>query len=96
MTEVSNCMSRFVELKPIKSVSASECAEKLIEFFGQNGTPEELLSDRNKEFVNNLVKQLMRLTGVKSKYSIPYSHQDNSLVHPVCAEHPFPVFAVRV
>ena len=38
------------------------------------------MSDRNKEFVNNLVKQLLRLTGIKPKRSIPYSHQDNAIV----------------
>jgi hypothetical protein len=34
-----DCMTRFVDLKPIKSVTAAECAEKLIEYFGQNGIP---------------------------------------------------------
>jgi transposase InsO family protein len=75
-----DCMSRFVDLKPTKTVSAPECAEKLLEYFGNNGPPGESLSDRNKEFLNNLVKEFLKLTGVKSKLSIPYSHQDNAIV----------------
>ena len=38
------------------------------------------MTDRNKEFVNNLVKQLLRLTGIKPNRSIPYFHQDNAIV----------------
>ena len=55
-----DCMSRFVELKPTKTVSAPECAEKLLEYFGQNGPPGEILSDGNKEFLNNLVKEFLK------------------------------------
>jgi len=40
-----DCMTRFVDLKPIKSVTAAEYAEKLIEYFGQNGIPEEIGSN---------------------------------------------------
>jgi hypothetical protein len=67
-----DCMSRFVDLKPTKTVSAPECAEKLLEYFGQNGPPGEILSDRNKEFLNNLVKEFFKIANVKSKLSIPY------------------------
>jgi len=42
-----DCMSRYVELFPTRTVSAEECAEKLLEFYGRNGAPEELLSDNH-------------------------------------------------
>ena len=38
-----------------------------------------MISDRNKEFLNNLVEEFLKRTGVKAKLSIPYSHEDNSI-----------------
>jgi hypothetical protein len=34
-----DCMSRYVELLPTRTVSAEECAEKLLEYYGRNGAP---------------------------------------------------------
>jgi len=73
-----DCMPRYVELFPTRTVSAEECAEKLLEFYGRNGTPEELLSDNNKEFVNKLVDTFLKYTGTRPAHSIPYSHEDNA------------------
>jgi len=72
-------MSRYVVLLPTRTVSAEECAEKLLEYYGRNGAPEELLSDNHKEFTNEIVKTFLRYTGTKPINSIPYSHEDNAI-----------------
>jgi hypothetical protein len=81
-----DCMSRYVELLPTRTVSAEECAEKLLEYYGRNGAPEELLSDNHKEFTNEIVKTFLRYTGTKPINSIPYSHEDIAIVERVIEE----------
>jgi hypothetical protein len=81
-----DCMSRYVELFPTRTVSAEECAEKLLEFYGRNGAPEELLSDNNKEFVNKIVDTFLKYTGTRPAHSIPYSHEDNAIVERIIEE----------
>ena len=75
-------MSRYVELFPTRTVSA----ENLLEFYGRNGAPEELLSDNNKEFVNKIVDTFLKYTGTRPAHSIPYSHEDNAIVERIIEE----------
>jgi len=66
-----DCMSRFVELFPTRTLKAEECAEKLLEFFSRNGAPESILSDNHKEFMNSVVQKFMEYTGTRIETSIP-------------------------
>ena len=81
-----DCMSRYVELFATRTVSAEECAEKLLEFYGRNGAPAELLSDNHKEFTNDIIRTFLRYTGTVPINSIPYSHEDNAIVERVIEE----------
>jgi hypothetical protein len=78
-----DCMSRFVELFPTRTLKAEECAEKLLDFFSR---PESILSDNHKEFMNSVVQKFMEYTGTRIETSIPYSHEDNSIVDRVIEE----------
>ena len=81
-----DCMSRYVELFATRTVSAEECAEKLLEFYGRNGAPAELLSDNHREFTNDVIRTFLRYTDTVPINSIPYSHEDNAIVERVIEE----------
>ena len=58
-----DCFTRWVELYPLKSVSAEEAAECLIDIVGRYGAPRELWSDRGSQFVNGIIFAVLRAVG---------------------------------
>ncbi len=72
--------SRWVELYPAKGADALSAASALMQHYGRFGLPKKLVSDRGKEYCNELIKEFHKLLGVTHQTSIAYSHQENSLV----------------
>jgi len=52
---VSDYLTRFVRLYPLRNQTAEEVAEKLIDFISQVGAPRTLLSDRGSDFLGKVV-----------------------------------------
>jgi transposase InsO family protein len=70
----------------MKTTTAKEFAEELVEFYGRYGRPKQIFSDRGTQFVNDLISEFCKITGVEWKTSIAYSHQDNAITESVFKE----------
>ena len=46
--------SRFVELVPVPDTSALVAAKEIVKFVGRYGTPDEILTDNGKQYLNEL------------------------------------------
>jgi RNase H-like domain found in reverse transcriptase/Integrase core domain/Integrase zinc binding domain/Reverse transcriptase (RNA-dependent DNA polymerase)/Chromo (CHRromatin Organisation MOdifier) domain len=63
----------FVILRPIKTNSAAIVARKLWKLFCTFGVPKIVQSDNGPEFVNEVLRALVRLTGVDHRFISPYN-----------------------
>jgi len=72
--------SRFVMLYAAKDATAKSAAEALVHFTGIFGVPGQILSDNGKQFVNDIITELMYLFDTEHLLITPYSHEENSLV----------------
>ena len=72
--------SRFVELVPVPDTSALVAAKEIVKFVGRYGTPNEILTDNGKQYVNELSTYLYDLMYTDHITVLPYSHQENSVV----------------
>ena len=68
---IDNC-SRWVELYAAKGADALSVAGALLHHYGRFGLPKKLISDRGKEFCNELIKEFNRLVGVEHQISIAH------------------------
>ena len=82
---IDSC-SRWVELKPIKDLSAETAAKELVEHFSRWGQPAGIRSDNGTQFVNELHEEMYRLTGIEHIRTIPHSHEENGIVERVNRE----------
>lgn len=74
-------LSKYVFLKAIKTKTAAEIAMFIFEeIILTHGCPNIILSDNGKEFKNELVEKLCKITEINKKYSSPYRPQTNGLV----------------
>jgi hypothetical protein len=71
--------SRWVELVALDSVSAEECAHKLLEFFCRYGTPKSILSDQGTQFKNQVIHKLVELTNGNQVFTAVAQHQANGI-----------------
>ena len=78
--------TRFCNLVPIKNLSALEAADALLKVVGIFGCPSAIKSDHGTQFDNQLMRNLHKLMGVESKYSIAYRHQSNGIVERLNGE----------
>ncbi len=72
--------SGFCRLFPMRSKSAAECGERLMEYVCRDGTPRNLCSDQGAEFVNSTIEELLKFFKVPHRLAIAYSHQDQAKV----------------
>ena len=91
--------SRFLTLFALKTKSGVEVANKMRDYFSRYGTPKVLLSDNGGEFVNQEMKGLCEVEGIKMVTSAPYHPQGNAVTERVhrtlktvlatyCQDHP--------
>ena len=64
-----DAFSRWVELFPTKTTTALESASCIFQHMGRFGTPEVVHTDRGTAFHNELVSELLRMTGTKQSLS---------------------------
>jgi hypothetical protein len=72
--------TRWIELYPIKTVTALDAAKVLLQHFGRFGQAQELQSDNGSQFVNEIIKELCLLIGVEHKRTLAYSSEENAIV----------------
>ena len=72
--------SKWSEAKPTKDKSAPTVAQFLYEVMCRHGCFEIQINDQGREFVNEMRKELHKLTGVEQRVTSAYHPQANGLV----------------
>ena len=75
-----DAFSRWIELFPTKSTTALETATCVFQHFGRFGAPEVVHTDRGPAFHNELIEQLLKLSGVEQSLTTAYSKEENAIV----------------
>ncbi len=73
--------TRWAEAIPLWSTSAASCAEALIcNWVARFGVPEQITSNRGRQFCSSVWDVLTRQLGVKMRFTTPYHPKSNGLV----------------
>jgi transposase InsO family protein len=75
-----DAFTRFVELYSVPDQEAGTAARALFDLLGRFGAPCQLTHDRGTNFVNKIIKELLKLVGTEQVLTLSYSKQENSLV----------------
>ena len=75
--------SRYPEALPLKSATAEEVVEGLLEIFSRTGVPKTLLSDQGRQFTGSLVSILCKRLNVEKILTTPYHPQSNGCVERI-------------
>ena len=74
------CFTRWVELYPLKEISAEATAKALMQHFGRFGSPAQVIHDNGSQFENELIHEIIRLTGIEKIPILAYSSEENAIV----------------
>ena len=77
---LTDTFTRFTMLFALKSLLAKEAAHALFFHIGIFGAPAEISSDGGTQLVNDVLDELLFLTGTDHEISIAYSSQRNAIV----------------
>ena len=69
---LSDYAIRYPEAMPLRTISASNVAEVLIDFFARHGIPYEILTDQGTNFKSSLLGDLYWFMGIKAMMTSPY------------------------
>jgi dihydroneopterin aldolase len=72
--------TRYVELYPIRDLTAEEAVDAFIQQFGRWGVPSVVQSDGGSQFHNRDIQELLSYVTVLHNITVPYSKQENSIV----------------
>ncbi|RXN37825.1 gag-pol fusion [Labeo rohita] len=72
--------TKWTEAYPLKSKSANEVSDCILDFFYKFGAPKRILTDQGKKFVNKINFDLCESLGIKRSLCSPYHPQTNGLV----------------
>jgi hypothetical protein len=78
--------SRWVHLFALRRLLAREAAEKIIQYIGIYGSPEQFLSDQGTQFKNQTFDEVNKLLGIDHQFSTAYSSEENGIVERVNKE----------
>ena len=67
----------FPEAIPLKNTTSIDVSEALMTAFSRIGIPKEILSDRGKQFMSELMEQVYKMIGVKPNFTNPYHPAGN-------------------
>jgi hypothetical protein len=76
---ITEYLTKYPYAKPIKSKSAEEIAQHLLEYICFFGPPKEILSDQGTEFNNELVNKLISCVGSEHRITSAYNPRTNGL-----------------
>ena len=77
---IIDAFSRWVELYPTKSTTAVETASCIFQHFGRFGNPEVVHTDRGPAFHNEVIEELLRMSGTDQSLTTAYSSEENGIV----------------
>eukprot|EP01041_Mallomonas_annulata_P011448 gene11448-23941_t len=69
----------FVEVYAVPDVSALWAARSLLQWIGRYGSPSQILSDNDTQFVNNLIEELLYIVGTEQCLTLAYSKEENAV-----------------
>ncbi|MGL4850980.1 MAG: DDE-type integrase/transposase/recombinase, partial [Clostridium sp.] len=73
-------LTRWAEARAVRTKSSKETALFLISLIQRHGQPEEILSDRGKEFLNSTIVALCSLMNIKKSFTSAYNPKCNGAV----------------
>ena len=76
---ITEYLTKYPYVKPIKSKTAKEIAENLLEYISIFGAPKTILSDQGTEFNNKIVDTLINGLGVEHKVTSAYNPRTNGM-----------------
>ena len=77
---VVDMYSRWIECFPLKTLTAKETCDRLMEMFVKYGLPVALTSDNATNLVSGLTQEIYERLGIKLRLSTPYHPEGNSVV----------------
>ena len=77
---VIDTFTRFVELYPLKGMTAENTAISLLDHAGRYGFPKGITHDGSQSFLAKVIEGLQAWAGTTTKLTHPYSHEENSIV----------------
>jgi len=77
---IIDAFSRWVELYPTATTTAVETASCIFQHFGRFGNPDVVHTDRGTAFHNEIMEELLRMTGVEQSLTTAYSSEENGIV----------------
>ena len=75
-----DAFSRWVELFPTKTTTALESTACIFQHIGRYGSPEVVHTDRGTAFHNELLSELLRVSGIEQSFTTAYSSKENDIV----------------
>ncbi len=76
-------LTRWAECKAIKQKTSKNVATFLLDVMFKHGAPEELLTDRGKEFLNGVIKKLCEIVDTKKTYTAAFNPKCNGTAERV-------------
>lgn len=83
-------LTRYVQAYPIPDKEANTVAQKLLHYCQHYGVPKRFHSDQGTEFMNNIMKQLMKFFGSNHTFNTTYHPQTNGCLerfHATLRDH---------
>ena len=77
---IIDCFSRFLELFPVKDLTAASAAYCLLQWVGRYGCPSTMLSDNGTQYVNQVIEEFLYLIGSHHDFIMAYSKEENGIV----------------
>ncbi|CAL1288441.1 unnamed protein product [Larinioides sclopetarius] len=72
--------SRWPEAVPLKSLTAKNTCEALLEIFSRTGIPEVIVMDNATNFTSRLTQEFLKILGACPRFSTPYHPEGNGLI----------------
>ncbi|XP_069104102.1 uncharacterized protein [Argopecten irradians] len=76
---VTDYFTKWPEVKAIRSKSAIEISEFIVEIICRHGTPKVILTDQGREFCNEMNEELCQRLNIEHKVTSAYHPQTNGL-----------------
>ena len=78
---IIDSFTRWVELYPLKTLTAEEAITAIIHYFCTYGTPVAIKTDNGKQFINELMEAVNTYFQIQGHTTIiPHSHEENAIV----------------
>ncbi len=83
---IIDSFTRFCEIYPIRSTGAAEAAQCLINFLGRYGEPDQIISDRGTQFLNQIFHHMAVSIDYNLEHVLAGSKEENGIVERAIRE----------